>query len=236
MVGVVVFELRRLLRGGWRLLIDPRYRFVKRLAWFGGRAAFQPFNATRENRYPRIFAFLRDALAGRDGVHVLSFGCSTGEEAFSLRAWLPDAAIKGIDLNPANLAAARARLASAPDSAITFMLGDSAAEEGTGRYDAVLCLAVLRDGRLGGHPARCDHLIRFADFDRAIAEFARILKPGGFLAIRFANFRVLDSSVAGRFDRVLALPASRKTPIYGCDDRLVVGAEADDGIYRKRAD
>ena len=45
---------------------------------------------------------------------------------------------------------------------------------------------------------RCDHLIRFEDFARAVADFERCLKPGGLLIIRHSNFRLRDAPMAER--------------------------------------
>ena len=231
--------LRRMAAGLRRLATDRHYRAVKILAHFGRPGLFQPYNTTRENRYPRLFAFLRQALAGRGELRILSFGCATGEEVFTLRGYFPQAVIKGIDINPANIATAEARLARAPDPGLGFACGASAADEPAEAYDMILCLAVLRDGRLGGRvPPRCDHRIRFADFERMVAEFAAALKPGGLLAIRFSNFRFGDTASAPAFRTVLSLPlsetAARDTPLYDRDNRLIAGAVYEDCVFIKR--
>ncbi|GEM_PF-3630399 len=82
-----------------RIAVSPRFRSEWRLRQAEG-AAFQYSTVTADNRYPRIFAFVRDQLADRDRPRVLSFGCSTGEEVFSLRRYMPAADITGIDINP----------------------------------------------------------------------------------------------------------------------------------------
>lgn len=224
----------RLAAALWRLATDRQYRAVKRLAWFGGRSVFQPFATTRADRYPVVFAHLREALGAREGVRVLSFGCATGEEVFSLRAYLPRATIRGIDINRASIAAAQARLAAAPDPALSFAVGDGAAGEPAERYDAILCMAVLRDGRLGRRPPHCDHRIRFESFERTLADLDRALKPGGLLVIRHANFRFADTALAARFEPALPLTSLARIPLYGPDNRLIADASPDDGIYRKR--
>jgi len=60
-----------------------------------------------------------------------------------------------------------------------------------------------------------------------------ILKPGGLLVIRHANFRFGDTSVAGLFE-CLRGEAALGSPIYGRDDCLLPDVTGDDGIYRKR--
>jgi SAM-dependent methyltransferase len=220
-----------------RFATDPHYRSIKFLAWFGRHGAFQPYGMTRENRYPQIFAFVQDRLKAHADLNILSFGCATGEEVFTLRRYFAAAAITGIDINPTSVALARKRLAGAPDPRIRFVEGASAADEAPASYDAIFCMAVLRDGRLGTAPPRCDHLLRFADFERTVGEFARALKPGGLLAIRHSNFRFTDTVSAAEFETVLSHPyppRARITPVYGPDDRLIEGARIADCVFMKR--
>lgn len=235
--GAEASFLQRKLAGLWRLARDPAYRWVKLLAWFGRAGMFQPFSVTWEDRYPQIFEHVREALGERQDLRLLSFGCATGEEVFTLRRYFPAARIKGIDINSAAVATARERLAAAPEPRIEFVEGSSVADEAPGTYDAIFCMAVLRDGRLGSAPPRCDPRLRFADFERTSADLARALKPGGLLALRHSNFRFCDTSAARDFETGLAVPFpadARSTPIYGPDNRLVPGAVYLDCVFVKR--
>ena len=90
----------RAFRTLWRLVTDRAYRNVMWAVWFRPKAVFQPFNLTRPNRYPRISRFVQSSLGADSEVRILSFGCSTGDEVFSLRQYFPRATIKGIDVNP----------------------------------------------------------------------------------------------------------------------------------------
>jgi len=221
----------------WRLAADRRHRGVMWLFWRHPSGAFQPFNDTAPDRYPRIFRFVQQALGAQNKLRILSFGCSTGEEAFSLRRYFPRAAIKGIDVNAANIAAARARLARSPDAWLTFDVADSTAAEGDGAYDAIFAMAVLRHGSLGSPGVtRCDHLIRFADFAAAVEDFSRCLKPGGLLVIRHSNFRLRDAPAGAAFETVLRVPVGgkKRTPLFGPDNRLLPDAEYPDAVFRKR--
>jgi SAM-dependent methyltransferase len=218
----------------WRLAADPAYRGTMWLLWRQPAAAFQPFGDTKPDRYPRIFAFVRDQFAGRDDLNILSFGCSTGEEVFALRRYFPHATIKGVDINRGAIAIARRRLRRAPDPRLSFTTGASTAAEPASFYDAIFCLSVLRHGDLSRPSVtRCDHLIRFADFAAAIADFDRCLKPGGLLALRHSNFRLSDAPAAAAFATVLRIPADAKTPLFGCDNRLLKDATYPDTVFRK---
>ncbi len=222
----------------WRLATDPRYRHVQRLNAHPPKESFQPFNTTKADRYPRIFGFVQRALGADSPLNILSFGCSTGEEVFSLRRYFPRAAIKGVDINPGNIAVCRKRLARAGDASISFGVAASTAGEPVAAYDAIFCMAVLRHGGLGAPGVtRCDHLLRFAAFAAAIEDFKRCLKPGGLLVIRHSNFRLCDAPAAAGFNVVLRVPYQKEgeTPLFGPDNRLMEGVSYPDTVFRKKA-
>ena len=221
----------------WRLATDRPYRNIMWLYWVRPRAAFQPVNDTRPDRYPGIFRFAQAALetdphAGRPPV-LLSFGCSTGEEVFTLRRYFPAARIKGIDINPGNIATCRRRLAELVDPEISFVCAESVAAEADGVYDAIFCMAVLRHGGLADATlTRCDHLLRFADFENAVADFSRCLRRGGLLAIAHSNFRFNDTRTSADFQTVLKMKSP--APLFGSDNLRLpdVGGEVD-AVFRK---
>jgi SAM-dependent methyltransferase len=190
------------------------------------KQAFQPYNCTSENRYPRIFSALQTRLGSPFDGRILSFGCSTGEEVFTLRRYFPHAFIKGIDINSGNIAVCARRLKLMNDDRIAFEVSDVPAREPTASYDAILCMAVLRHGALGAPGVTsCERFIRFEDFARTVEDFARCLRPGGLLVIRHSNFRFCDAPAYSKFETILALPHSNEaaTPIFGPDNRLMEG-------------
>ncbi len=226
----------RALRKLWRLAVDGPYRNMMWLRWRQPAGAFQPYNDTEPNRYPAIFKFVQHLLGARSELRILSFGCSTGEEVFSLRRYFPDAAIRGIDLNAGNIVIARARLARDSDAMLSFENGDSTAAEPAAAYDAIFCMAVLRHGDLAlPGVTRCDHLIRFEDFAAMVADFSRCLKPGGLLVIRHSNFRLCDTPISAAFATVLRVPIKAikgKTPLFGPDNKLLAGVDYPDTVFR----
>jgi SAM-dependent methyltransferase len=200
---------------------------------------FQISGDTSEDRYPRIFRFVGDVLSADASARLLPFGCSTGEEVFTLRRYFPLARIDGIDITPYRIRTCRERLRREPDRGLNFTVAGSTAHLPDASCDAVFCLAVLRHGGLQEGPApRCDHLIRFADFSALAADFARCLKPGGLLAIAHSNFRFADTPTAAAYEIVLhatlGQPGSQ-TPLYGRDNRLLPGAIYRDNVFRKRS-
>ncbi len=226
--------LGALLRGLRRFAADRPYRSALWLR-LSGAEAFQLSTRTYENRYPAIFSRVQEELRSTPRAQILSFGCSTGAEVFWLRRYLPDAVIRGVDINAACIAACRARAKHEGGAGITFAVADSAEGEPQAFYDAIFCMAVLRDSRLWQTGAeRCDSLIRFEDFARTVDGFARCLKPGGLLVIRHSNFRLSDTPAGAEFETLLRLEdTTGRTPIFGPDNRLIPGADYPDTVFRK---
>jgi SAM-dependent methyltransferase len=198
---------------------------------------FQPYNHTLPDRYPWLFDHAADALWDIPSPRLLSFGCSLGEEAFSLRRRLPTAIIKGIDIDPTNIAAGRARSERAHDAQMRFEAGSSPQGEPDGHYDAVFCLAVLCHGDLTVLGAkRSAPLMNFEDFERSVVDLARCVKPGGLLYLHTTNFRFCDTAVAPDFDMVLEAPPDQLAPdvLFDRQGRLMPGLRYLPVGFRKR--
>lgn len=217
-----------LLRGG--IAYDAAFLRLQR-----PRNLFQPYRETFSNRYPNIFRFVRERVGDGPERRILSFGCATGEEIVSLSEIFREATIRGIDVNPANVAACTRRLARMADSRLSCRLAGSAAEEADGAYDAIFAMAVFRHGRLETKPSRCDHLIRFDRFEQTVSDLARCLKPGGFLIIRHASFRFTDTSIASQFHPLLALPRD-DDPTYDRHNALLTSQAAETVVFLKMPD
>jgi hypothetical protein len=222
---------RGLVEGG-----EPRQNAVARI--LRPDNLFQPQGTTAYGRYAEELEAARAALA-TPAPDILSFGCSSGEELLTLRAYFPTARIRGLDINPVAVRAARRLVRDAGDARTSVGRAGDAASEPADAYDLVVALAVFRHPSLNHAPERCDDLLDFGSFDRTVAGLSATVRPGGLFVIRHANFRFTDCAVAAHYEPVLTGLASANeqtvTPVYGPDNRLVPADSRDDGIYRKRA-
>jgi SAM-dependent methyltransferase len=195
---------------------------------------FQPFGHTLPDRYPWLFEFAARELTPQD-LNILSFGCSRGDEVFTLRRYFPLAALRGIDIDPHNIATCRAR--AGRDARMSFHTAATTHGEPSNAFHAIFCLAVLCLGDLTTHNAeRCDPYLHFADFESVVSDFARCLKPGGLLFIHTSNFRFGDTAVARDFDVVLEASPDQLAPdvVYDRSNRLLLGTRYLPVGFRKR--
>lgn len=182
-----------------------------------------------------MFAEIARQLEGLAEPRLLSFGCSSGEEAFTLLRYLPTARIDAIDLNARAIAAAQDRGAREHCDRIVF------ARSGTPPanapvYDAILCLSVLRHGDLDAlRPDICTALLPFARFDAVLTTLDAVLKPGGLLAIWASNFRFAEARIAPDYTP-LEVPGMQAEigAFYGADDHLLADDSNDRFLFRKR--
>ena len=232
------FRLYRAARFGWHFAADLGFRRDHLLLWRRPAGLFQHRSVTMPDRYPAIFAFVRGRLADRPEPRLLSFGCATGEEVFSLRRYFPNALIKGIDINPANIADCRTRhRALGANPALVFETSASAKNEAAGSYDAVFCMAVfvrwaLKENRA---VATCAPHLFFGDFTRTVAELAACVRPGGLLVLRHSMFRFADTDSARDFDLLLSVPNPPDFfPRFDGKNRRLPDSGVEEVVFKKR--
>lgn len=199
------------------------------------KGLYQPYGTTSADRYPQVFEQVRSQIEDSSEMHILSFGCSTGEEVFSLRHYFPQAFLVGLDINPRNIAACLSRCRKQGDTRMSFAVAGSTAGEKDSTYDAVFAMAVFRHGdlNLSPPPPRCDHRIHFADFEQSVTDLARVLKPGGLLVVDHAMFRFADTRIAKDFETVFSRQLNENAPLYGRDDCLLTDVEGSEAVLRK---
>ena len=132
-----------------------------------------------------ILGCLAAAGAPLASLRVLDAGCGTGSYAAALRPHV--GAIDAVDLNPAMLDVARAKLDRTPGCPVTLQeAGIEALPFEDARFDAVTVNQVLHhlpDSPRDGRP-----LLR-----RVLGEIARVLRPGGAAIVNICSHEQLRS-------------------------------------------
>ena len=221
-----------------RIAVDP----VRRTAWMIGRRSpdllMQPFPTTSFDRHPVLFGFVKAALASIEGPRILSYGCSSGEEAISLARAMPKAFIKGVDINTVSIKMAEKLRRRRGLGNVAFTVGQSPFDELLEAYDAVFCLSVLRHGALeGDRPENCSAIMPFSKFETMVAGLDRCLKPGGYLVLRGSHFRFADAAASCNYDVGLTLPRRdgfRGALLYGSDNRRLQADFDGECVFRKK--
>jgi SAM-dependent methyltransferase len=195
----------RILAGGLLQLLraanrrwqgDPTARAASWLDPSSSDRVHQTNDQTKFDRYPELFAEIRDFVGAGAAVRILSFGCSSGEEVLTLRRYFPSAVIVGAEINPDSLAACR-RLSV--DGQIEFIESTYDNVSRSGPYDLIFCLAVLqRTPRkvIEGEVRNLSAIYPFERFDRQLTEFDSYLKAEGILVLQYTHYLFHDATVA----------------------------------------
>lgn len=146
----------------------------------------QTHTTTEFNRYPDIFTFV-----GNNWPHlqsILSFGCSSGEECFSLRNYFPKANIFGLDREQQVLDLARSKNT---DPSILF----TNSIDTIPNVDAIFAMSVFCR-----HPESSaleyNHIYSFDDFNKGIVLLDSKLNTNGLFTIFNSNYHFLDTSIS----------------------------------------
>ena len=195
-------------------------------------------NYTKMDRYPEIFSRVRAYFEDRDladsgQLRILSFGCSTGEEARSLRAYFPEAEIVGVDISEWNLKKARERNR---DPRIRFLLSSDATLEAEGPFHIIFAMAVLLRIAHRMEPAASSaDVYPIEKFEEQVHSLDRHLLPEGLLVIYHTNYHLRDTALGERYG-VVAGEWSEKdlVPKYGKDNRLLPESDTRERIFVKK--
>ncbi|MBP1638426.1 MAG: class SAM-dependent methyltransferase [Bacteroidetes bacterium] len=161
-----------------------------------GQAYYQRAIFTAFNRYPSLFRACADYLNSIEHPKILSFGCSTGEEVFSIGQYLPHATIMGIDINLWCLKQCWKRN---HNSNYTFAHRFSKEFEWASNFDAIFCLAVFQrtENRTNKNENRSVFL--FEKFESDITLLDKKIKPNGLLIIDHSDFNFEETCVASAY-------------------------------------
>jgi chemotaxis methyl-accepting protein methylase len=130
---------------------------------------------------------------------LLSFGCSTGEECFTLRKYFPKAKIIGADIRKSNL---RRAIKNKKDDRTHFIFSNPDNIKLNGPYDIIFCLSVLCRWNDTEFVNNCKEIYPFTKSDETISMLANNLKNGGLLVIYNSNFRFEDATAYFQFQNI----------------------------------
>ncbi len=157
-------------------------------------------STTASDRYPELF----DAV--RAGVHkdfkelsILSFGCSTGEECFTMKTYFPGAKITGVDINRRNLKKAIGRNTSKD---IQFLFSNPENIAIHGKYHLIFALSVLCRWEDTKDLENCGEIYPFEKFSETAKMLSDQLYPNGLLVVYNSNFRFEDTAAFKDFEIV----------------------------------
>lgn len=166
---------------------------------------------TEPDRYPALFDYAVRIAPEAD--RILSFGCATGEEIFSLRARFPGAEIIGVEINARCRRIARRQLAGDRLSKVVSTPPHSQ------RFDLIFALAVLQrephrvietdERNLRSH-------YPFDRFDETVARLVELLAPEGILLVQHSQYRIEDWTGSAELKPLADSPPA-SGPFFGPD-------------------
>lgn len=182
-----------------------RYCWINTLKFFNRLlpGSHQLTSTTSYNRYPEIFTAVRKLFKNDNtaDLKILSFGCSTGEECFTLNEYFPGAAIIGADISWINLIRAVWRNRH---KNIGFVYSSSKNLRAHAPYHIIFCMSVLCRWEDTKDLDDCGHIYPFEKFHATVTELASLLAEGGILVIYNSNFRFEDTDIFSNFEIIPA--------------------------------
>ena len=221
----------------WQFLTDGFYRTTILNRLRNPKSLHLTCNYTKMDRYPEIFALVRAHFeelgkATSSDLKILSFGCSTGEEAFSLRGYFPNAEIVGVDISEWNLKEARKKN---KDDKIRFLFSDENTLTEQGPFDAIFCMAVLLRiaHRMEPAPSSADEY-PIDKFIEQVSELDGHLNEQGALIVYHTNYHLRDTPLYERY-RTLPFDFTEKDliPKYDTNNRLMPESDTQERVFVK---
>lgn len=180
-----------------RLLFSPKHRSLLLLKHSKRDDAHQISNYTEYDRYPDLFSAAKELIEGRENLKILSYGCSTGEEVFSLRQYFPEAQLVGVDINKTNIQVATRKN---QDNGIIFSHDIEKSLATQGPFDIIFALAVLqRTENRKKTTLRSSNIYPFEKFNAKLTELDNYLKPNGLFIIDHADYRFEDANIFSHY-------------------------------------
>lgn len=173
-----------------QFIVNPLYR-SRVISVFKYAESYHQFsNFTLPNRYPDLFKIAQNHFKNLEKPHLLSFGCSTGEEIESLKSYLPNSFCMGVDINGWCLEQAHKKYGQTD---VQFLHSLSQAFEAIGGFDAIFCLAIFQNPKNRHEKQRKTSEYPFSQFETQLRILDKKLKSGGLLFIDQCDFNFFET-------------------------------------------
>ena len=155
--------------------------------------SIQIATVTALDRYPSIFESTTRIITERDSqTKVLSFGCSTGAEVFTLDSiYLEGCEIIGLDINDEVIKEAKNQPTSNKNKISFFNTKEFDYKQ---TFDVILAMSVLCKWPQAQAKLYIKDMYSFEDFSLQIIEIDSLLKVGGFFVIHNSNYYFEDTT------------------------------------------
>lgn len=234
---ILIYKILKSIWIGGKLCVNGRLRSETFIETFYRKGVHQRVTFTMHNRYPLIFKACTDYFLNRNisDPSILSFGCSTGEEVFTIGEYLPNARITGVDINSWCI---RQCLKINHNPNFSFFNRNSKEFENTTLFDAIFCMAVFQ--RTENRTERNNQISQghtFEQFEKEIDVLDEKLKIGGLLIIDHSDFSFTDTTSALRyqpleFDKNRMI---RERPLYDKNNHKVADKQFNYRVFIKQA-
>jgi SAM-dependent methyltransferase len=192
---------------------------------------------TAPDRYPNLFRATRDlsSALGCSAPRILSFGCSTGEEASTLALnYFQESNVVGLDINLNSIELAKSNHSVANRTTFACSSPDTVAEYGP--YSVIFALGVLCRWPESAKLDDISNLFPFREFEQMVGILDNSLVTGGILVLNGTNYNFLDTVISDRYDVALAPAIMNNGAVDRFDryGRRCVGHDGSDSIFVKR--
>jgi len=162
------------------------------------RGYHQINHTTQDDRYPEVFAYLGNIYQNySNDVRILSYGCSYGNECFSIRKYFPQAMIYGFDISKKCI-----RVANKYNKDKRIFFTDSL-ENIKFKFDIVFAMSVLCRWIDTKDKEDCGNIYPYCEFNKSVELLDKFLQEEGFFVIYNANFRFTDTNSSKKYTPII---------------------------------
>ena len=149
---------------------------------------------TKEDRYPKIFSTC-SKITPKDNIKILSFGCSTGEEVFTLKnKYFKNSIIHGLDISEKVI-----NICNKKNNNKEISFFNHKNFNYLEKYDIIFCMSVLCRWEDTKYVDDCSKIYSFKEFNSQLIDLDKLLNLNGLLIIYNSNFCFSDSDLHNKY-------------------------------------